>query len=221
MHGRMTPTFRGVLQKMRYGFLIGLVLLLGLAAGCSDDDNGGVMPPPPPPPPVTMFVDSGTPAVPDGVRMEGTVIGDEVEVRIVIDGATMSQDLYAFAFDIQLSDPSVAQFKPGSAVFGDALVDTAVPPAPAQGQLTVVSQQGDRVIVGVSKTNRGLGNGIAAGEKTVLSMRFTVNAGTTDLTFVDSPANPVDSTNEPAALDPDLEHIDTIDFDPLSATISR
>ena len=222
MSSRTALTFVGVLQAMRtglrFGFLACLVLLLGLAVGCSDDDGGGVMPPPPPL--VTMFVASGTPAAPNGFRMEGSVNGDEVEIRVMIGGATTSQDLYAFAFDILLTDQSVVQFKERS--FGDALFDTN-PGPPPQDQVAFVSQVGDRVIVGVSKTQRGSGNGIAAGEKTILSMTFAVNAGTTDLTFVASPAPGVpgaNPTNEPTGLDSNLDPVD-LDFDVLSATISR
>jgi len=211
MHGRTAPTFPGVLQKMRYGFLIGLVLLLGLAAGCSDDDDGA------PAAAVAAFTGSATAAAPNGVRLEGTsVSNDVINVQVVLDGATTSADLYAFAFDILLSNPGVVNFIAGSALFGDAL-ETTLP----QGELVLVSQQGDRVIVAVSKTTQGVGNGFGAVERLILSLSFTVGSGSTTLTFVGSPLNPMNPTTEPTALDSALNPIGTITFDALSATISR
>ena len=213
MHGRTAPTFRGVLQKMRYGFLIGLMVVLGLATGCSDDDDGGGGGTAA----VATFTASTTAPAPDGVRLEGTVVSNNmVTLEVVLDGATTSTDLYAFAFDILLSNPGVINFVAGSALFGEVL-ETTLP----QGELVLVSQQGDRVIVGVSKTMSGAGNGFGVEERTVLSLDFTVGSGSTTLTFADSPANPMNPTDEPTALDSTLSPVGTISFDALSATISR
>jgi hypothetical protein len=140
-----------------------------------------------------------------------------INVQVVLDGITTSTDLYAFAFDIQLSDPSVIQFIAGSAMFGDVLETTG-----GQGEAIAVSQMGDRVIVGVSKTGQGAGNGIVlVEERLVVSMDFSVTTGTTTLTFADSPNNPQNPTNSPTALDSALAAVGTINFDLLPATISR
>ena len=80
MHNRRTAlTFRGVLKNMRYGFLIALVLLLGFATGCSDDDG--------PPPAVATFLASDTAALENRVRLEGTVVSNNVvNLQVVLDG---------------------------------------------------------------------------------------------------------------------------------------
>lgn len=213
MRSRTVLNFPGVLKNMRYGFLLGivLVLVLGFATGCSDDDGGNAGPP-------AAFAASATAPAPDGVRLEGTTVSNSViNLQVVLDGVTTSTDLYAFAFDIQLSNPGVVQFIAGSALFGDALET-----AGGQGEAVAVSQQGDRIIVGVSKTGQGVGNGIvAAEERLILSMDFSVANGTTTLTFVDSPNNPQNPVNAPTALDSALAPVGTISFDALSATISR
>ena len=209
MHGRTMPIFRGVLQKMRYGFLIGLVLLLGLAVGCSDDDSGA------PPEAVAMFAASATLPAPNEVRLEGTTVSNGVvNVEVVLNGATTSTNLYAFAFDLLLSNPGVIQFIQGSALEGGALETT-----PSQDVEVVVSQQGDRVIVGVSKTGGGAGNGFGAEDRTIVSLDFTVSSGSTTLTFAPS----VPARKAPAALvdSSPPSPIPTITFDLLSATISR
>jgi hypothetical protein len=192
------------------------MVVLGLAAGCSDDDDGGGGGGGA----VATFTASTTAPAPDGVRLEGAVVSNNmVTLEVVLDGATTSTDLYAFAFDILLSNPGVINFVAGSAMFGDVLETTG-----GQGELVLVSlsQLGDRVVVGVSKTGAGAGNGFGAEERFVLSMDFTVGSGSTTLTFDGSPdpamGNP---TDEPTALDSALVPIGTISFDALSATISR
>ena len=81
----------------------------------------------------------------------------------------------------------------------------------------VVSQEGDRVIVGVTKTMGGLGNGFPDGTTgDVVSLDFTVGSGSTDLTFISTPA-----MKDPAALDSTTTVIPSITFDPMPATISR
>ena len=191
---------------MRYGSLIGLMLVLGLAAGCSDDDDGGAAAA------VAVFTASATAPLADGVRMEGTVVADDmVNIQIVLDGQTTSTDIYAFAFDILLSNSGVVQFIPGSALEGGVLETT-----PPQDVEVVVSQQGNRVIVGVTKTGGGAGNGFGMEERTIVSMDFTVSSGTTSLTFASTPA-----MKAPAALDSTTANIPSIIFDTVPATISR
>ena len=152
----------------------------------------------------------GAPA-PDGVRLEGTVVSnDMVTLEVVLDGQTTSTDIYSFAFDILLSDPSVIQFT-GLALEGDVLVPTF-----PQEVKVLVTQQGDRVIVGVSKTMGGAGNGFGAEERLILSMDFTVNSGSTTLTFDSTPA-----MKAPTAFDSALGPIPSITFDAMPATISR
>ncbi len=79
-----------------------------------------------------------------------------------------------------------------------------------------VAQQGDRLIVGVSKTGGGSGNGVGGLGVPILSFDLAVNPGTTSLTFADSPAG-----KAPAAFDSEGNVVPSVIFDTLSATISR
>ena len=80
------------------------------------------------------------------VRLDGAnVDAQTVRVDVIIDGPLVAPGLYSFAFDLLLSDPDAAQYVPGSAVLGDALV-----PSAGQGLGIAVSQPPDnRVVVGV------------------------------------------------------------------------
>jgi hypothetical protein len=168
--------------------------------------------------PVT-FTESGTGATVLGVRLQGTRIdADSLRIDVVLTGPVSSTlDLYAFAFDMGLSDPSMVQLEPGTAVLGDALVL-----ASGQGQAVLVSQNGDRIIVGVSKTNGGSGNGVAAGDHVILGFEVRVpSSGTALVTLLGSPQNPLNPTSSPAAIDSNGSPIAGITFDTAAATISR
>ncbi|RMF75862.1 MAG: hypothetical protein D6738_02775 [Acidobacteria bacterium] len=188
-------------------------LMLSLAPlGCGGGGGGGDGPPPV----VAGFVASGTPASANLVRLAGRALdNDTVQVDVVLDGPTASSDIYSFAFDIELSNTSVARYVSGSAQFGNALEL-----GPGQGSSVLVSQQGNRVVVGVSKTGGGPGNGFGAEQRIVVRMLFAVQAkGSTNLLFRGS-SDPGNPTPDPAALDSQGQVIPQIVFDSAAAKIA-
>ncbi len=153
------------------------------------------------------------------VRLGGAnVDAQTVRVDVIIDGPLMAPELYSFAFDLLLSDPDAAQYVPGSAVLGDALV-----PSAGQGLGIAVSQPpGNRVVVGVTKTGGGTGNGLSSGEKLILSLEFNMpRAGATTLRFVGSPSNPQNPSDEPSALNAAGLPVSSVTFDSDTALIAR
>ncbi|MFQ5818294.1 MAG: hypothetical protein ACE5H2_10135, partial [Terriglobia bacterium] len=85
----------------------------------------------------------------------------------------------------------------------------------------LVSQSGNRVIVGVTKLGGGAGNGIGPLEPIIVSLTFQVlKVGTTNITIVGSPANPQNPTAAPAALDSTGVVISSVFFDTFAAQIS-
>lgn len=162
------------------------------------------------------FAPSVTPAAANLVRLEGRATdSNTVVLDIVIDGPTTSSDLYSFAFDIELSNTSVARYVSGSAEFGNALTLGA-----GQGSSVLASQSGNRVVVGVSKTGGGAGNGVPAGERTIVTLVFDViGTGTTNLLFRGS-SDPGNPTGAPAALDSQGGVVASVFFDGDAARIS-
>ena len=184
-------------------------LLVLLLAGCSDDDSVGPVIP-------TLvdagFTPSGSAATADLVRLrQGSATGNTVVLEVALSGVTTSSDLYSFAFDLLLGDPTVAQYVAGSAAVGTALTTGA-----GQSLSTQATQQGDRVVVAVTKVGGGAGsgNGLGAAEEVVVSLSFLLNkVGTSTISFVGSPTNPIDPTNDPAVLDSAGGVIGSISFD--------
>jgi hypothetical protein len=154
------------------------------------------------------FTDSGTASAPDLVRLTGTPSRERVLVDVVLAGPTTSEDISSFAFDVEIGDTSVLAYGDVAAVAGPALF--------TQGCLdptVLASQAGDRVVVGVTKLGCA-GNGLPAGEQAIVSLSFRVlGAGTSTLSLTGSPSQ------DPAVFDSNAIKIDSIQFDPLSATI--
>jgi len=190
-----------------------LLLVIVASAGCGGGSGGGITGPSI----VADFIESGTASTANRVRLvDGSVSDDRVTIQVAIAGPTTSPDLYAFAFDLLISDPTVAQYVPNSAAFGSALVLGS-----GQQQAVLVSQSGDRIIVGVSKTGGGSGNGIGASEESILSLTLRVlREGATDVTIVGSPGNPHNPTPDPAALESNGTVIGSVTFDAASATLA-
>lgn len=195
----------------RYGWItLLLACVLAASFGCDDDDGGGGTTG------VTgTFTGSGTSAAANLVRLRAaTTDEDIVGVEVAIGGATTSTDLYAFAFDIVLSDDTIAKYVTNSATFG-----TALTLAGSQTSNVQVSQVGNRLIIGVTKLGGGFGNGAPAGESAVLGFSLqVVKAGTTTLTFAGS-TSPQNPTNDPAALDHDLNVVTSVHFDAAPASV--
>ncbi len=209
---------RGIKSKrIHLGFtellLAVFVMVLGLlAVGCGGggSSGGGVDPI------AAFFQPSGSASSANRVRMTGSAANSTTAtVNVVIGGPTTSQDLYSFAFDIVISNTSVAEYVSGSASFG-----TALTLAGGQGSSVLASQVGNRVVVGVTKTGGGSGNGVGAGEKTVLSLNFRILAkGSSSLRFEGSPSNPQNPSAHPVALDSAGNVVGSVSFDSASAQV--
>lgn len=182
-------------------------LLFLCAVGCSSSGGGGGVVVPPGI--GASFIASGTASSPDGVRVTGIASGDLVTLDVVISGQTTSTDLYSFAFDLLLGDPTVVELIGGSVNFGTALTLSG-----GQTDEALATLNGDRITVGVSKLGGGAGNDIGATEETIVSMTLRViKRGTTSIEITGSPPN------NPAALDSTGAVINSVNFDAAAATI--
>jgi hypothetical protein len=195
--------------------------LLSAAALCcsgSGGSDGGVVGGP------AAFTPSGSSESPGFVRLAGTAVSDaRVRVDVEIGGETVNLDLYTFAFDLVLGDPSVASYRTGSASAGNALV--ADPTNGESGPEAIVFQNGARIVVGVTKLGGDVspaGNDIPAEGRTILSLELDVaGSGTTILSFGGS-MNPPNPYPAPAAIDSyGLVIQSGVLFDDQPAAISR
>ncbi len=199
--------------KLLLTTFVALLAAALLATGCGGGNSG---PGGSPNPVRAFFRASGSATTPNFVRLKGRVVTDKrVIVDVVMGGASTNQDLYSFAFDIIISNTTVAEFVPGSGSFGTVLTLTG-----SQGSSVQAAQVGRRVIIGVTKTGGGSGNGIGAGEPAIVSLSFRILAkGTATLSFAGSPANPQNPTNDPAALDSAVQVVSSVRFDAALASI--
>jgi len=190
--------------------LFGLVLAGAGAFGCGGGDEGVV------PGLTATFTPSGTPSSQNLVRL--TRVSSSGVLMILeasLGGPTTSSDLYSFAFDLVLSDPTVVQYVPGSVEAGTALTPTG-----GQSVAVEAAQSGDRVILGVTKLGGGAGNGVGASGASVIRWTLKVlKIGTSTISFSGSvtPSNP---TGQPVALDSGGVPISSITFDESAATLS-
>ncbi|UCF66555.1 MAG: hypothetical protein JSV80_12260 [Acidobacteriota bacterium] len=163
-------------------------------------------------PPVTDFLASTTAPTANLVFLRGEPLDDEtVIIEVMIQGQTTSSDIYSFSFDLVLSNPLLAELVTGSELLGSALV-----PSGGQGTSVQVAQNGDRIVVGVTKTNGGSGNGVGAGAETIVTFEMrALRGGETELRFAGAPPGPSD----PLAEDSKGDLIGSIVFDPLPAKI--
>jgi hypothetical protein len=168
------------------------VALPGCGGSSSNDSGGGTAP-------VTAtFATNDASTAGNLVRfMPTTCVNDLCTVEVSI-GTTSASNYYAFAFDIVISNSSIARFVAGSDLTGTFLTGSADSQA---------SQNGDRVVVGVSKTGSIAGNGTGT-EAVVLSLTFQMTGtGDATLTFDGSPNNPAlgnCSATGPEAIDDQL-----------------
>jgi hypothetical protein len=163
------------------------------------------------------FCSTTTSPVPNLIRLRVRGYRDFniLTLAVTLEGPTTSTDIYSFAFDLVLSDPSIAHY------VGPATLGTALDIGSGQGSDVEVTQTGDRIVVGVTKTGGGTGNGVAGGEATIVSMVLQVlKEGTTSISFEGSPSNPIYPTADPAGLDSSGVVIESITFDPLDATVT-
>lgn len=192
---------------MSAGRKAALLLALAVAgASCGGSGSGGGGGGGPAGPPTAAFAGSGTAAAADRVRLTGTANGDLVTLRVDLGGPTTSTDLFGFAFDLVLSNPSMIAVV--SATEGDALT-------PATSVDVQIATQANRLIVGVSKLASATGgNGVGAGESTVVEIVLrATRAGTTTIAVDDPPGD------SPAALDSNGQVVPSVQFDLAAATL--
>ena len=184
---------------------LSLALLGLLGASCGGGGDGGSMVNPS----LTVtFSDSGTASAPDMVRLTGSPSRERVLIDVVLAGPTTSDDISSFAFDVTIGDTSVLAYGDVAAVAGPVLST-----AGCGDVLVLARQSADRVPVGVAKPGCA-GNGIPAGEQSIVTLSFRVlKPGTSTLTLEGSPSQ------APAAFDSGIDKIESIQFDSLSATV--
>jgi hypothetical protein len=184
--------------------IIATLAIVTVLAGC----GGGDDPDPVPTGVVASFSGSGTAAQDNQVRLVGgATSGDTVTVEVAC-GETDSLDVYGFAFDLVLSDPSVAEYVSGSVEAGGAFSGNVI---------AVAEQNNDRIVIGVSQTDQ-TGDAIAGPESIVVRLSLKVlKTGTTEISFEGSTgSNP---TSDPSAVDSGGTPIGTIVFDAVPATV--
>jgi hypothetical protein len=184
----------------------GLLLLALFASGCGGGEGGSSFVPDI----LTgRFVTSSTAAAPNLVRLTGAPgSGDLVAVDVVIGGPTTSSDLYTFAFDMVIGDPTVLDFVDDSGVVGSVLSATGCAGAPVVETGTDLSRS--QIVVGVSKLGACPGDGVSGGEPSIVRLTFRVlKEGLSSLSISGS-ATVLDSAGDP---------VNSIQFDTAAATI--
>jgi hypothetical protein len=132
--------------------------------------------------------------------------GDIVNVEVVC-GETERTDVYGFAFDLVLDDPSVAEYVVDSVEAGNAF----------ESMIATAQQNGDRIVIGVSQTDQ-TGDGVPGPESVLLRLSLRVlRTGVTTIRFEGSTgSNP---SSEPSAVDSNGDPIGTVVFDPSPASV--
>ncbi len=189
----------------RRGFIAASIMAFSFFGyGCGGGSNSSFS---------AQFTPSGTPA---GTLhliklVPKTTSGGRVVVQAVIYGPDVTLDMFSFAFDVKIGDPTVLKFVTGSAVAGDALQAfagqsiTAIV-APAMGDAS-------DIVVGVSKLGGGAGNGVANASAVIVSLTFQVQKqGTSGLG--------ISAALAPAVKDSTGATIGAITFDPLGGTVT-
>lgn len=187
--------------------LLTLLVCTLVSWACGGGGGGGDSAPPPVPP--TFTPSSTTPAA-NLVTMTGNSTGsNQVELQVNLGGPTTAQNIYGFAFDLLLSNPSLVQVV--SATAGDAL----------SGDKTAsAALNGSRITVAVSKFNQAAGNGVPGTNAVVVRLVLrTLTQGSTTLRFVGS--TPSTNAADAAALDPNAAKINTVTFDSASSTLTQ
>jgi hypothetical protein len=186
------------------------LICLTVAVNCGGGDGGGGSL-------GASFTASGTAATPRLIKMvQHAKSGTHVSVDVVMYGPDTTLDMYTFAFDVLIGDPTVARFVPTSEVVGNALVPFAGQSVEAIADLGTLSGGGtdlSRVVVGVSKLGGGPGNGIAGASAVVVRLTFALQkAGSTTLTLGGIPS--------PQVLNSSGVPIGSITYDAAAATVT-
>ncbi len=176
-----------------------MLVSLPLLAHCGGSSSGGTIEPTKTP----VFTASGTASAPNLVVLafNGTSPGSLIQLDVKLGGPTTSTDVFAFSFNVVLSNPGIVRSVTWMA--GDALTGE---------QAVVTNFSGDKIVIGVSKLG-GTGNGVGAGGGTILSLVFKMDPtapGTTELKF-----------DTPKVQDSTLGFIDTVEFDGAAAKLTQ
>jgi len=188
-------------------FVAAFVIGALVAYGCGGSDGSSLG---------GSFTASSTPQSPGLVKLvQKSKSGSHVVVSAVIYGPLPAVDMYSFAFDIAIGDPTVARFVTTSETAGGALVASGGQTISVVADLATLPGGGDdnsRVVVGITKTGGGAGNGFASATAVIVNLTFALQKeGTTALAIAGSPA--------PEALDSNGAPIGAITFDTASATV--
>ena len=182
--------------------------LFGLGCGGNDSKSLGA-----------MFAPSATPAAVHGIKIiQKSISGARLVVQVVVYGPDTTLDMYAFAFDVKIGDPTVVNFVPGTAVAGNALVPTV-----GQGVTAIASpdaSDASHIVVGVTKTGGPPGNGVAGASAVIVELTFDVlKEGVTTLALSGSAGSP---SQPPSVLDSAAppQAIAGFSFDAAAATVT-
>jgi hypothetical protein len=194
----------GLLDSWHHIRLLALGVLVGsISTACSGGSDFT--------PPTASFSSSGTAARPNLVRfVEKAQSGEFVTVDVELSGRTSSNDIYGFAFEIELGNPNVVELVPGSAASGALLEDEA-----CSGFTVQANQSRSRVVVGASKLGPCVGSGVAMRQsRSILQLTFKVlTPGESTLSF----SGP--ELSGPIAVDSSGQAIPSIEFDVEPAAI--
>ena len=163
-----------------------------------------------------QFTQSSTPTAPRLIKLvQKSKSNARVVVNATIYGPDTTLDMYSFAFDVKIGDPSVVKFVAGSALAGNALTPFAgqsIQVVAGLGTLPGGGTDNSRVVVGVTKLGGGAGNGISGNSAAIVSLSFQVlKQGTTTLQLTGAP--------NPVVLDHNGAVIGSITFDTATASM--
>lgn len=150
---------------------------------------------------VAAFNGSGTAPAAESVQLAGVAAGDQVNLSVDV-GSPVASEVRSFSFDLLIGDPAVIEYVAASATVGSGWSD----PASVSVQ---VSQQGDRIIVGVARLGSG-GAGFPGGTVVDLMLRVRT-AGASTIGFAQNPA--------PTAMDGNSQPVASVQFDAQDAVI--
>ena len=190
----------------RRGFVAASIIVFGFFGyGCGGSNSSFS----------AQFTPSATAAAVDLIKLvPKTTSGGRVVVQAVIYGPDAGQDMYSFAFDVKIGDPTVLKFVTNSAAAGNALTASA-------GQTITVQAGPDvsdttHIVVGVTKVGGGPGNGVGgslANPVIIVSLTFQVlKMGTSTLAIAAVPA--------PSVLDHNGAAIGAITFDTVTGSVT-
>jgi hypothetical protein len=203
MHEHTNPNTTARRRGKRFPPVMLVVACLTFLLHCGGSDGGGNIVAPAK---IPVFTASGTAGAANLVTLSspGTETGSLIKVDVDLGGPTTATNIWAFSFDIVLSNASVVRevtYSPGDALTGDQVN-------------TLVTLAGDRVVVGVSKFHQTTpGNDVPAGGAKIVHLTFK--------TDVNSPGSTTLSFAEVHVQDPQGNPIDSIHFDTATAQIEQ